>query len=290
MNITLDDGRTELWQWDTGRKIVVDDKSVSEVHYSKYSSTQAITREVINGKAEIPNFLLQDTHAVTVYAYAGSVENGYTMAEKTFNVVKKPKPANYVETEEDKAILAKLKAAIGDLSELQTEAKNNLVSAINEAAASGGADKPETAQGTAETAQGTADTAKSTAETAKTIVNTCVREKGWPSNADTDKEVGYYMTNNRSNKDVYMLVGNTGGSALTIHVGEETVPSVTFTPPCYGGAQANFEFSRSSPVYHHPLITGIGGVVMYSSDGNSTKKFKITADDTGTLSATEVTT
>ena len=140
MNITLDDGRTELWQWDTGRKIVVDDKSVSEVHYSKYSSTQAITREVIDGKAEIPNFLLQDTHEVTVYAYSGSIENGYTVAEKTFNVVKKPKPANYVETEEDKAILAKLKAAIGDLSELQTEAKDSLVSAINEAAASGGAD------------------------------------------------------------------------------------------------------------------------------------------------------
>lgn len=136
MNITLDDGRTELWQWDTGRKIVVDDKSVSEVHYSKYSSTQAITREVINGKAEIPNFLLQDTHAVTVYAYSGSIENGCTMAEKTFNVVKKPKPANYVETEEDKAILAKLKAEIGDLSELQTEVKDNLVAAINEASSS----------------------------------------------------------------------------------------------------------------------------------------------------------
>lgn len=50
MNITLDDGRTELWQWDTGRKIVVDDKSVSEVHFSKYSSNQAITREVVNGR------------------------------------------------------------------------------------------------------------------------------------------------------------------------------------------------------------------------------------------------
>lgn len=133
MNITLDDGRTELWQWDTGRKIVVDDKSVSEVHYSKYSSTQAITRPVINGKAEIPNYLLQDTHA-----YSGSIENGYTMAEKTFDVAKKPKPANYVETEEDKAILAKLYAEIGDLSELYTEAKDNLVSAINEAASIAG--------------------------------------------------------------------------------------------------------------------------------------------------------
>lgn len=140
MNITLDDGRTELWQWDTGRKIVVDDKSVSEVHYSKYSSTQAITRKVIDGKAEIPNFLLQDTHAITVYAYSGSIENGYTMAEKTFNVIKKPKPANYVETEEDQAILAKLKAEIGDLTSLQTNAKDNLVVAINEVSASGGAD------------------------------------------------------------------------------------------------------------------------------------------------------
>ena len=145
MNITLDDGRTELWQWDTGRKIVVDDKSVSEVHYSKYSSTQAIIREVVNGKAEIPNFLLQDTHAVTVYAYSGSTENGYTMAEKTFDVVKKPKPASYVGTNEDQATLAKLKAEIGDLSSLQTTSKNNLVSAINEAAASGGAGTSEDA-------------------------------------------------------------------------------------------------------------------------------------------------
>lgn len=138
MNITLDDGRTELWQFDTGRKIVVDDKSVSYVHYSKYSSTQAITRPVINGKAEIPNYLLQDTHAVTVYAYSGSIENGHTMAEKTFNVLKKPKPANYVETEEDKAILAKLKEEIGDLTSLQTNAKDNLVAAINEAASIAG--------------------------------------------------------------------------------------------------------------------------------------------------------
>ena len=148
----------------------------------------------------------------------------------------------------------------------------------------------ETAQSAAETAQSTAETAQSTAETAKTIANTCVREKGWPSNADTDKEVVYDMTNSRSNKDVYMLLGNTGGGALEIHVGEETAPSVTFTPPCYGGVQANFEFSRVAPWYHPPLITGIGGVVMYSSDGNSNKKFKITVDDAGTLSATEVTT
>ena len=67
------------------------------------------------------------------------------MAEKTFDVVKKPKPASYVGTNEDQATLAKLKAEIGDLSSLQTTSKNNLVSAINEVAASGGADTPDDA-------------------------------------------------------------------------------------------------------------------------------------------------
>lgn len=100
---------------------------------------------MVNGKAEIPNFLLQDTYAVTVYAYSGSAENGYTMAEKTFDVVKKPKPADYVGTKEDQATLAKLKAEIGDLSALQTTSNNNLVSAINEAATSGGSGTSEDA-------------------------------------------------------------------------------------------------------------------------------------------------
>ena len=179
-----------------------------------------------------------------------------------------------------------LRGSLGNVTTTAEIAQNVAYTARNTAETA--QSTAETAQSTAETAQSAADTAKSTAETAKTIANTCVRAQGWPYNADTDKEVVYRMLNDRSNKDVYMLVGNPGGGALKIHVGEETVPSVTFTPPCYGGVQANFEFSRFSPVYHHPLITGIGGVVMYSSDGNSTKKFKITVDDTGTLKATEV--
>jgi hypothetical protein len=86
---------------------------VSEVHFSKYSSNRAITRAVTNGKAEIPDFLLQDTHAITVYAYSGSIENGYTKAEKTFNILKKPKPSDYVATAADQAILAKSIAGYG---------------------------------------------------------------------------------------------------------------------------------------------------------------------------------
>ena len=205
-------------------------------------------------------------------------------ASRAFNAAAKNK--------KDVAVLSNSLHRVEDVAETAQSTANTAKTAADNAQSTANAAKTaaDNAQSTAETAKSTAETAHSTAEAAKTIANTCVREKGWPSNADTDKEVVYYMTNNRSNKDVYMLVGNTGGGALKIHVGEETVPSVTFTPPVYGGVQANFEFSRFAPLYNPPLITGIGGVVMYSSDGNSTKQFKLTVDDTGTLKATEVTT
>ena len=146
-----------------------------------------------------------------------------------------------------------------------------------------------TAQRTAETSSTKANTAQSTAETAKAIANGCVKPTGWTL-GDTDKKVAYSMLNSRSDKDVYMLLGPTPSAALKIHVGELGNPSVTFEPPAYGSVQANFEFSRAGSVYSHPLITGIGGIVMKSSVKNSTKQFKITVDDTGTLTATEVTT
>lgn len=294
MNITLDDGRTELWQWDTGRKIVVDDKFVSEVHYSKYSSTQAITREVIDGKAEIPNFLLQDTHAVTVYAYSGSMENGYTMAEKTFNIAKKPKPANYVETEEDKAILAKLKAEIGDLSELQTEAKDNLVSAINEAAASVGS--------------------------SEFIVNASLDDN---NNCTVDKTYAQIEEAvNAGKKPVVHLVN--GGSTVTMPLGSggdgafifsvvvgvmETVSALvtisvqhsnevayifTYTPTLnpsnstFNQVEMNEDPKSAMQIATKQYVDN-KEFILQSTTPNSTKKFKITVDDTGALSAVEVT-
>lgn len=276
MNITLDDGRTELWQWDTGRKIVVDDKSVSEVHYSKYSSTQAITRRVINGKAEIPNYLLQDTHAVTVYAYSGSIENGYTMAEKTFDVTKKPKPANYVETEEDKAILAKLKAEIGDLSELYTEAKDNLVSAINEAAA-----KHENITNnyyveldgvypnyTLSSATPIQDI-KTAYVNGKTLFCRCI--------------IGIYTA------VLPLLVpGPTNNLWFFSGSGGIHLDRLIFYPQYFTIAVTSNGVIVENEVIATEEYVDNKEVVIESSTAGSTKKFKITVDDTGALSAVEV--
>ena len=149
----------------------------------------------------------------------------------------------------------------------------------------------ETAQNTAnaaktkaETAQSTANTAKTKAETAQSTANSAVKPT-----KDNENDCWYRMYNQYAqNKTTVMDLGSTGGTALEIIVNEKC-PSVAFIPPIYGSSQADFEFRKPGGAYRHPLITGIGGIVVYSSTPNSTKKFKITVDDAGVISATEVT-
>lgn len=58
--------------------------------------------------------------------------------------------------------------------------------------------------------------------------------------------------------------------------------------PTYQIYTCDLEFITISG-YARPYIKGIAGIVMYSNTAGSTKKFKITVSDDGTLSATEVT-
>ena len=141
-----------------------------------------------------------------------------------------------------------------------------------------------TAKTTAETAQNTANAAKTTAETAQNTAKTAVKPT-----KNNENDCWYLMYNPYAqHKTTVMDLGSSGATALCIKVNEKC-PSVAFIPPVYGSSQADFEFRRYTTAYRHPLITGIGGIVVYSSTPNSTKKFKITVDDAGVISATEVT-
>lgn len=136
----------------------------------------------------------------------------------------------------------------------------------------------------ADSAQTTAETAQTNAHNAQTTANKAVK----PSKQLEDG-CSYFMYNPYSDyKSTNVLIGTSGGTSLTIEVNKEQYPSVAFVPPVYGANQADFEFRRHTETYPHPLITGIGGIVVYSSTPKSTKKFKITVDDSGTLKATEV--
>lgn len=142
MTITIADGRGALWQWDTGRRCkITDGDGVKQVHYQNKCFGGSVDVDVdTDGTAIIPDELLQDWHTLTAYAYVIDDAGGYTKVQVDFAVHKRARPSDYVYTPTEHAGFDRLRAEIGDLSDLQTDAKDSLVAAINEAAASGGAD------------------------------------------------------------------------------------------------------------------------------------------------------
>lgn len=142
MTITIADGRGALWQWDTGRRVkITDGDGVKQVHYQNKCFGRSVDVDVgDDGTAIVPDELLQDWHPLTAYAYVIDDAGGYTKVQVDFAVHKRARPSDYVYTPTEHAGFDRLRAEIGDLSALQTDAKDSLVAAINEAAASGGAD------------------------------------------------------------------------------------------------------------------------------------------------------
>lgn len=142
MTLELADGRGELFQWDTGRIVEFGEDAISQAHFTNTEKVIDIpyTVEVKNRKAAIPDELLQVPGKLIVYAWVSDTNGGYTKVQVNFPVFARPKPSDYVYTPTEHAGFDRLRAEIGDLSALQTDAKDTLVAAINEAAASGGAD------------------------------------------------------------------------------------------------------------------------------------------------------
>lgn len=138
MTITIADGRGALWQWDTGRRLRVG-SGVEQIHYQNKCFGRSVDVDVgDDGTAIIPDELLQDWHPLTAYAYVTDDTGAYTMVQQDFAVHKRAKPAGYVYTPTDQMTLQMIQRQIGDLTDLTTEAKENLVAAINEVARTGG--------------------------------------------------------------------------------------------------------------------------------------------------------
>ena len=130
-------GRKALWQWDLNQQLTVAG-NCTEVHYLDRGAPSTLTVEVKDGKADIPNILLQKAGRLIVYAYIIDAQDHHTKVCETFGIAPRPKPAEYVYTETEVKTWSELQSQIGDLANLATEEKNNLVAAINEAARSGG--------------------------------------------------------------------------------------------------------------------------------------------------------
>ena len=116
--LTLNDGRSELWQWDTGRTLTVD-ADCSQVHFSNKVFGRSIDVDVVDGVAIVPDILLQTDKDLNVWAFVGTAENGYTKISKTFKVNRRNKPADYVFTPPDQTTLGELVERLDKIEESQ---------------------------------------------------------------------------------------------------------------------------------------------------------------------------
>ena len=116
--LELNDGRSELWQWDTGRTLTVD-TDCSQVHFSNKVFGRSIDVNVADGVAIIPDVLLQTDKDLNVWAFSGTAENGYTKISKTFKVNRRNKPADYVFTPADQTTLEQIQEKIDYLESIQ---------------------------------------------------------------------------------------------------------------------------------------------------------------------------
>ena len=116
--LELNDGRSELWQWDTGRTLVVD-ADCSQVHFSNKVVGRSIDVNVAYGVAIIPDVLLQTDKDLNVWAFVGTAENGYTKISKTFKVNRRNKPSDYVFTPVEQTTLAELSVRLDRIEESQ---------------------------------------------------------------------------------------------------------------------------------------------------------------------------
>ena len=136
----LTDERTTLFQWDTGRSVTADS---AQVHFSNKQLGRSFDVDVKDGVALIPDMLLTCAAPIKAWAWVGTATEGYTKEELIIPVQPRNKPADYVFTPTEQTTLADIQGQIGDLSELKTTARDNLVDAINEAVESGGASMAE---------------------------------------------------------------------------------------------------------------------------------------------------
>ena len=107
------DGRSEFYQWDIDRKIIVNDKTINQVHFCNRTDDCRLVCEVyeLDGLrvADVPNILLQNDWRINVYGY----DVNYTKHSQCFKVKTRTKPASYAYTETEIKTWERVEAQTG---------------------------------------------------------------------------------------------------------------------------------------------------------------------------------
>ena len=121
-----------LYQWDTGRKLKISlpqgtivervDFSTREIEEPLSVKTYVVDNNVV---ADIPNILLQDSLKITAYVVINHDDGERTVFERTFDVISRPKPSDYVYTETEIKSYEALEERVENLQKDVKDLKEN---------------------------------------------------------------------------------------------------------------------------------------------------------------------
>ena len=256
----LSDYRRGLFQWDTGRSLIVTEKDITEVHFQLLpppsGSTETTDVPVTDGIAQIPDELLQVGLPLRAYAWG----DGYSHYDQTFCVTKREKPTGYASEPADaitlESVQAKLQAEID--GKIQMPQGGDAGDVLKKTDAGVEWEKV--------VLSGTSD------EFTPTQVYQAVLS-GTPAMVkyESSRYGELYFTNFNIADDFKIIVSQTianfNGEWLLVEL--------------WGNYNSTDPWRFSSAILATKIIR--------SSTPGSMKEFVITVDDTGTLSATEVT-
>ena len=114
--IELKDGRSELYQWDTGVELSVGEE-LSQVHMSinLYETSKDI--EVVDGTVKIPDVLLQESGELDIWGFVGTLGEGHTKIHRKIKINRRSKPADYLFTPPEQTTLQKLTERLDEIDE-----------------------------------------------------------------------------------------------------------------------------------------------------------------------------
>lgn len=101
MEIKLSDGRESLWQWDTGRYLEVTGTTATEIHFSRDGARSSHTVQIEGGKAKIPDHMLIRDSKLAAYIVEDDDTGEKTVFKQTFDIRRRPKPDDYIYTEQE---------------------------------------------------------------------------------------------------------------------------------------------------------------------------------------------
>lgn len=120
MNLRTETGQICFYQWDSGQQLtVVDGDDCRQVHFCRRGDTIAlvcmIRQEGGKRVVDVPNILLQSSEPIMAYLFRSGENGTETKFAKSFPVIPRPRPADYVYTQTDVLSYGQLDARLNAL-------------------------------------------------------------------------------------------------------------------------------------------------------------------------------